>query len=30
MCKPLTIKTEAAGPKLEYLAYHRREVFKSS
>lgn len=25
--KPLTIPAEAAGPKAEYLEWHRREVF---
>lgn len=25
--KPLTIPAEAAGPKAEYLEYHRSEVF---
>jgi len=25
--KPLTIPAEAAGPKSEYLEWHRREVF---
>ena len=25
--KPLTFPAEAAGPKPEYLAYHRTEVF---
>ncbi len=25
--KPLTIPTEAAGPKPEYLEYHRAKVF---
>ncbi len=25
--KPLTFPAEAAGPKTEYLEYHRREVF---
>lgn len=25
--KPLTFPAEAAGPKAEYLAWHREEVF---
>lgn len=25
--KPLAVPVEAAGPKAEYLEYHRREVF---
>lgn len=25
--KPLTLPSEAAGPKAEYLAWHRSEVF---
>jgi hypothetical protein len=28
--KPLTIPTEAAGPKAEYLEYHRISVFDRS
>ncbi len=27
--KPLAIPTEAAGPKPEYLEYHRQQVFKA-
>lgn len=30
MCKPLTFPAEAAGPKPEYLAYHRDHVFGKS
>lgn len=28
--QPLTIPAEAAGPKAEYLEYHRTEVFNKA